>query len=63
MNALKIFNFFYGLKKIEENNLFDKINLISEAKFSYLLNLANNNEYEKLQSLIISKLLASISCS
>jgi hypothetical protein len=63
MNALKIFNFFYGLKKIEENNLFDKVDLIYEAKFSYLLNLANNNEYEKLQSLIISKLLASISCN
>ena len=25
MNALKVFNILYGLKKIEENNLFDKV--------------------------------------
>jgi hypothetical protein len=48
MNALKIFNIIYGLKKIEENNLFDKVKLIPEAKFSYLLNLAINREDEKL---------------
>jgi hypothetical protein len=60
MNALKIFNIIYGLKKIEENNLFDKVKLIPEAKFSYLLNLANNREDEKLQFLIIGNLLESI---
>ena len=28
MNGLKVFNILYGLKKIEENNLFDRVNLI-----------------------------------
>ena len=27
MNALKVFNLLYGLKKIEEKNLLDKVNL------------------------------------
>ena len=44
MNALKVFNILYGLKKIEEKNLFEKANLkVPDAKFSYLLELANRN--------------------
>ena len=44
MNALKVFNILYGLKKIEEKNLFEKANLkVPDAKFSYLLELAKRN--------------------
>ena len=44
MNALKVFNILYGLKKIEEKNLFQKANLkVPDAKFSYLLELAKRN--------------------
>jgi len=63
MNALKIFNIFYGLKKIEDNNLFEKLNLPEECRFSYLLNLVNSNEYsnEKLVEIIDEKILNDIS--
>ena len=38
MNALKVFNLLYGLKKIEEKNLLDKVKLKRpECEFSYLL--------------------------
>ena len=40
MNALKVFNVFYGLKKIEENNLLN-INLTENIKFSNLLKMIN----------------------
>lgn len=44
MNALKVFNIIYALKKIEENNLNEKIGLTDEwCKFSYLRDLANTN--------------------
>ena len=65
MNALKVFNIFYGLKKIEENNLLDKVNLKRpECEFSYLLKLANEgfNE-ETLCDLIFRNVLDSISQS
>ena len=55
MNALKIFNFFYGLKKIEEKNLLEKINITNpKHKFSYLLSLANNNKDEQLTEAIFN---------
>ena len=55
MNALKIFNFFYGLKKIEEKNLLEKINITNpKYKFSYLLQLANKNKDEELTELIFN---------
>lgn len=60
MNALKVFNIFYGLKKIEEYNLLDKVNLSSECRFSYLLNLANQDKDEELKSVIINNVLDSI---
>lgn len=34
MNALKIFNLFYGLKKIEDNGHFEKTGLLDNCKFS-----------------------------
>ena len=53
MNALKVFNIFYGLKKIEETGMLNKVNLKKpECEFSYLLNIALKNETEVLASLI-----------
>jgi len=64
MNALKVFNILYGLKKIEENGLFDKVNLKKpDCKFSYLLKLANNDERERLTELIFGNVLDSIKSS
>ena len=61
MNALKVFNLLYGLKKIEEKKLLDKIKLKRpDCEFSYLLKLANENKDEKLSDLIRDKILDSI---
>ena len=61
MNALKVFNIIYGLKKIEENGLFDKVSLKKpDCKFSYLLKLANENKDEQLADLIFGNVLQSI---
>lgn len=61
MNALKVFNILYGLKKIEENDLLDKVSLARPVcEFSYLLELANNNEDEQLVKLITNEVLDSI---
>ena len=64
MNALKVFNIIYGLKKIEENGLFDKVGLKKpDCEFSYLLSLANNSEGERLAELIFGNVLDSIKSS
>ncbi len=42
MNALKVFNILYGLKKIEENGLFEKVGLPEVCRFSGLVELAKN---------------------
>ena len=67
MNALKVFNILYGLKKIEEKNLFEKANLkVPDAIFSVLLNLANKNTAESEQKLvehILGKVLDAINDS
>lgn len=64
MNALKVFNIIYGLKKIEENNLLDRVNLERPAcEFSYLLQLANDNEDERLASTIFQNVLDSLASS
>jgi len=61
MNALKVFNLLYGLKKIEEKNLLDKVNLKRpDCDFSYLLKIANENKNEELSDLIRDKVLDSI---
>lgn len=60
MNALKVFNILYGLKKLEENDLLDKVNLSSKCKFSYLLQISNENRDEELASLIFGDVLTSI---
>jgi len=64
MNALKVFNIIYGLKKIEENNLLDRVNLeIPACQFSYLLQLANNNDDEILSETIFENVLDSLARS
>lgn len=64
MNALKVFNLLYGLKKIEENNLLDKVNLKRpDCEFSYLLKIANQNKDEELSELIRGNVLDSINDS
>ena len=61
MNALKVFNLLYGLKKIEEKKLLDKVKLKRpDCEFSYLLKLANENKDEELSDLIRDKVLDSI---
>jgi len=61
MNALKVFNIIYGLKKIEENGLLDRVSLKKpDCEFSYLLNLANENKGEYLAELIFGNVLQSI---
>jgi type I restriction-modification system DNA methylase subunit len=61
MNALKVFNIIYGLKKIEENGLLDKVNLSKpHCEFSYLLKLANEDKGERLAELIFGNVLNSI---
>lgn len=61
MNALKVFNIIYGLKKIEENGLLDKVSLKKpDCEFSHLLNLANENKDEQLADLIFGNVLQSI---
>ena len=64
MNALKVFNLLYGLKKIEEKNLLDKVNLKRPVcEFSYLLDLANKNKDEEISDLIRGDVLDSINDS
>lgn len=64
MNALKVFNILYGLKKIEENNLIDLSNLTRPyCEFSHILKMANENKDEELAELIQSKILDSLSQS
>lgn len=61
MNALKVFNIFYGLKKIEEHNLLNKVNLSKpDCKFSYLLELSNKLKDEEFADFIDSNVLESI---
>jgi type I restriction enzyme S subunit len=61
MNALKVFNFLYGLKKIEENNLIDQVDLKRPiCEFSYLVKLANENKDEELASLILNDIATSV---
>lgn len=60
MGALKVFNLIYGLKKIKENNLLEKVKLGPECDFDYLLGLANKYEDEKLAEAIFIHVLDSV---
>ena len=61
MNALKVFNVLYGLKKIEENNLLDKVKLKRpECEFSYLLQMAKADKDKELCDLIFNEITESI---
>jgi type I restriction-modification system DNA methylase subunit len=59
MAALKVFNIFYGLKRIEENNLFNKLDLSEECKFSYLLEKSKEDD-DELCKIIYDKVLGSL---
>jgi len=61
MNALKVFNLLYGLKKIEEKKLFDKVKLSEDCRFSNLLKLANENKGEELADFIYFNVLDGLS--
>jgi type I restriction-modification system DNA methylase subunit len=63
MNALKVFNILYGLKKIEDKGLHESVGLSDESRFSNLLNLANKNKDEEIATLIFHGVLDSISVS
>ena len=55
MNALKVFNFLYGLKKIETYGLIDEYELKKpECQFSHLLQKAKENDDDKITELILS---------
>jgi type I restriction-modification system DNA methylase subunit len=62
MAALKVFNIFYGLKRIEENKLFDKLDLSEECKFSYLLEKSKGDD-DELADIIYKQVLDSLSNS
>jgi type I restriction-modification system DNA methylase subunit len=58
MNALKVFNLLYGLKKIEENGLIDKVGLKRPiCEFSYLVKLAKENKNVDLTHIIFNDVL------
>lgn len=64
MNALKVFNLLYGLKKIEEKNLLDKVKLKRpDCEFSYLLKMANENKDKELGPFIRKNVLNAINDS
>jgi type I restriction-modification system DNA methylase subunit len=60
MAALKVFNIFYGLKRIEENKLFDKLDLSEECKFSYLLEKSKGDD-DELYNIVYNRVLGSLS--
>ena len=62
MAALKVFNIFYGLKRIEENNLFDKLDLSEECKFSFLLGKSKGDD-EVLCDIVYNTVLNSLNDS
>lgn len=66
MNALKVFNILYGLKRLEERGLYSDIGFTNkEHHFSNLLKLANEGKDEELTILILGddELLDSINVS
>jgi type I restriction enzyme S subunit len=61
MNALKVFNLLYGLKKIEEKNVVDKVKLSEDCRFSNLLKLANESKGEALAEFVYFNVLDGLS--
>lgn len=57
MNALKVFNLLYGLKKLEDSKLFEKIGLNPKCKFSVLLEMAHANDCERINEHIVTEIL------
>ena len=60
MTALKMFNIFFGLKKIEEKGLFEKTGLVDECRFSNLLGLTKAGNDELLLETILNTVLDAI---
>lgn len=61
MNALKVFNILYGLKRLGDKNLYEEVGITdSKIHFSNLLELAKNEEDEELVELIDKNLLDAI---
>lgn len=60
MYALKVFNLFWGLRKIEDMQLIEKLNLTTIPKFSDLLKLAyesSTTKHDELKSLVTGPIL------
>jgi len=57
LGALKIFNIFYGLKKLEEHGLNEMIGLIEKFWFSSLLKMSNEKTDEEFHHHIVNGLL------
>ncbi len=61
MNALKLFSLFYGLKKIEDEKLFEKSGLPESCKFSSIVDMAKKGDDEKVFEVIDGNVLDLIS--
>ena len=57
LSALKIFNIFYGIKKLEEHGLNEMIGLSEEYWFSYLLKMSKEMTDEEFNHHIVNGLL------
>lgn len=64
MNALKVFNIIYGLKRLEQKNLYEKVEMNNiDCYFSNLLKIARSGDDEQLTDLIFNNVLDSINSS
>jgi restriction endonuclease S subunit len=63
MNALKVFNVIYGLKKIDDKGLNEVVGLNPQCIFPNLLKLANENKDEELSKFILQDVLDAINDS
>jgi restriction endonuclease S subunit len=63
MNALKVFNVIYGLKKIDDKGLNEIVGLNPQCIFPNLLKLANENKDEELAKFILQDVLDAINDS
>lgn len=61
MNSLKVFNILYGLMRIEDAGLIDKVGLKRpECEFAYLVDLAKANKGQEIVDALIGPILTSI---